>query len=168
MKNKKEKRRASLFYSVIFKILIMIPITTITYLSLFASSFLASTVLPLSPDIIAGKMAADGDVIFFIIAVATLGSYLGSCTTYYLGYLSREKILKKRLEEKEEKMEKYHKIFEKYGAPILLFSWVPIAGDIFVGIAGILEINFWIFSLYALLGKIIRFTFVVYLAEKFT
>lgn len=138
----------------------------IVYLSLFGSSFLASTVLPLSPDVIAAKMAVDGYALFFIIAVATLGSFLGSCTTYYLGYLGREKILKKRLEKKEEKMEKYHKIFEKYGAPILLLSWVPVVGDIFVGIAGILEINFWVFSLYALLGKIIRFSTAVYVAER--
>lgn len=145
----------------------MISIAAVTYLSLFVSSFLASTVLPLAPDILVGKMAADGYVLFFVIAVAALGSYLGSCTTYYLGYLSREKILKKRLEGKEEKMEKYHKMFEKYGAPILLFSWVPIAGDIFVGLAGIFEINFWIFSLYAFSGKIIRFAFVAYVAERF-
>lgn len=145
----------------------MITITALAYLSLFATSFLSATVLPLSPDLIAGKMAADGQALFLIVLVATAGSYLGSCTTYYLGYLSREKILKKRLEDKEGQMEKYHKIFEKYGEPLLLLSWVPVAGDIFVGIAGILEINFWVFSFYALLGKIARFIFVVYLAERF-
>lgn len=137
-----------------------------SYLALFAASFLSSTVLPLSPDIIAGKMAADGYEPMLIITVATLGSYLGSCTTYYLGYLGREKILKKRLGKKEEKIEEYHRIFEKYGSPILLLSWVPIAGDIFIGIAGVLKIDFRIFSFYALLGKIVRFAFVVYLAER--
>lgn len=131
------------------------------------SSFLAATILPLSPDILAAKMAADGNTLFFVIAVATIGSYLGSCTTYYLGYLGRKKILKKRLENKEGKIEKYHKIFEHYGAPILLFAWVPVAGDIFVGVAGILEVNFWIFSFYAISGKILRFTAAVFLAEKF-
>lgn len=137
------------------------------YLSLFVSGFLAATVLPLAPDILAGVMANKGYEIFFIVLTATAGSYLGSCTTYYLGYLGREKILKKRLEGKEGKVEKYHKIFARYGAPILLFSWVPIAGDILVGIAGILKINFWTFSLYAVLGKIMRFVFVVYAAERF-
>jgi membrane protein YqaA with SNARE-associated domain len=136
------------------------------YSSLFLSSFLAATVLPFSPDIIAGKMAIDGNTSLYIVIAATSGSFLGSCTTYYLGYLGREKILKKRLEKKEGKMEKYHKIFERYGAPILLFAWVPIIGDVFVGIAGILQINFLVFSFYALLGKILRFTAAVYLAEK--
>lgn len=134
------------------------------YVSLFVTSFLSATMLPLSPDILAGYAALGGKNIFFIITVATAGSYFGSCTTYYLGYLSREKILKKRMERKEEKMEKYHKIFERYGAPVLLFSWIPVAGDIFVALAGILEINFWTFSLYAILGKIIRFALVAYLA----
>lgn len=145
----------------------MVSIEIIAYGGLFIASFLAATVLPASPDLIAAKMASDGNAVFIIIAVAALGSYLGSCTTYYLGYLSREKVLKKRLEDKEGKMEKYHKMFEKYGAPILLLTWIPVAGDIFVGLAGILEINFWTFSLYAMLGKIIRFAFVVYAAEKF-
>lgn len=137
------------------------------YFSLFASSFLAATILPLSPDAMAAYMASNGYVLFLIIAVATLGSYLGSCTTYLLGRLSRKKILKKRMKGGEEKLEKYHKIFAKYGAPILLFSWVPVVGDIFVGLAGIFGINFFIFSLYALLGKITRFAFVAYMAEKF-
>lgn len=145
----------------------MISIVLASYLTLFAASFLAATIFPLSPDLLAAKMVLDGNIIFFVVAAATFGSYLGSCTTYYLGYLSREKILKKRLEDKEEKMEKYHKIFARYGEPLLLFSWVPVIGDIFVGIAGVLEINFFVFSLYAILGKIIRFVFVVYAAERF-
>lgn len=145
----------------------MISIAIITYFSLFTVSFLSATILPLSPDLVAGKMAADGYAAFFIVIVAAAGSYLGSCATYYLGYLGREKILKKRLEGEESKMEKYHKMFERYGEPLLLFSWIPVIGDIFVGIAGILEINFWYFSFYAILGKIIRFAFVVYAAEKF-
>lgn len=145
----------------------MISAETIIYLGLFATSFLSATILPLSPDLLAAKMALDGHVLFFIIAVATIGGYFGSCATYYLGYLGREKILKKRLEDKEGKMEKYHKMFERYGEPLLLLSWIPVVGDIFVGIAGILEINFWYFSFYAILGKIIRFAFVVYAAEKF-
>ncbi len=137
------------------------------YLSLFSVSFLAATILPVSPDALAAYMAANDYDLFFIVAVATIGSYIGSCTTYYLGYLGREKILKKRLESKEGKVEKYHKIFVRYGEPILLFSWVPVIGDVFIGIAGILEINFWTFSLYALLGKVARFAFVVYAAERF-
>ncbi len=112
-------------------------------------------------------MAANGYALILVIAVAALGSYLGSCTTYYLGYLSRENILKKRLEGEEKNLEKYHKIFARYGEPIILLSWVPVIGDIFIGIAGIFGINFFIFSFYAILGKIIRFSFVVYAAERF-
>jgi len=141
----------------------MTPVVLISYLSLFASSFLAATVLPLSPDILVGTMARGGYSLWLIVLVATVGSYLGSCTTYYLGYLGREKILKKRMEEKEEKMEKYHRLFEKYGEPVLLLSWLPVAGDIFVAIAGVLEVNFFVFSLYAILGKIAKFAFVAYL-----
>lgn len=138
-----------------------------TYFSLFTASFLSATVLPLSPDALAAYMAVKGNSLVLIVAFAASGSYIGSCTTYYLGYLSREKVLKKRMAGEEEKMEKYHKIFARYGEPVLLFSWVPVAGDILAALSGVLEINFWIFSFYMLLGKIIRFVFVVYAAEKF-
>ncbi len=143
----------------------MISALTI-YFTLFISSFLASTVVPFAPDFVVGYMAANKHSLFFIIAIAAAGSYLGACTTYFLGFLGREKILEKKMKHKKESFFKYRKIFEKYGAPILLFSWVPIAGDIFVGLAGMLKINFWIFSFYAILGKVIRFAFVAYLIAE--
>lgn len=135
------------------------------YASLFATSFLAATILPLTSDPIVIYMAIGGYNIFIVAAVATIGSYLGSCTTYGIGFYSREKIMEDRMKIKEKKFAKYHGIFEKYGAPILLFSWVPIAGDIFVAIAGVLEIDFKIFSAYAIAGKILRFLAMAYLAS---
>jgi membrane protein YqaA with SNARE-associated domain len=136
------------------------------YASLFAASFFAATVLPLTSDAVIIYMASSGHNIFAIALVAAAGSYLGSCTTYLVGYYSREKILEDRMKIKEKKFAKYHRIFEKYGAPVLLFSWVPVAGDILVAIAGVLEINFKIFSFYALVGKISRFFIAAYLASR--
>lgn len=136
------------------------------YASLFAASFLAATVLPLTSDPIVAYMAISGYNIFIVAAVATIGSYLGSCTTYGIGYYGRKKFLEDQMKIKEKKFAKYHRIFEKYGAPILLLSWVPVAGDIFVAIAGILEIDFKIFSFYALSGKALRFFLAAYLASQ--
>lgn len=135
------------------------------YASLFVTSFLAATVLPLTSDAVIIYMASNGYNIFLIALFAMAGSYLGSCTTYLVGYYSREKILEDRMKIKEKRFAKYHKIFEKYGAPILLFSWVPVAGDIFVAIAGVLEIDFKIFSAYAIAGKLLRFLATAYLAS---
>jgi len=142
----------------------MFTLIITTYASLFVASFLAATVLPLTSDAVIIYMASNGYNIFMIALTATAGSYLGSCVTYLIGYYSREKILKDQMKVKEKKFAKYHKIFEKYGAPILLFSWVPIAGDIFVAIAGVLKIDFKIFSAYAIAGKILRFLAMAYLA----
>lgn len=139
----------------------------IMYLSLFIISFLSATILPFSPDAVAAYMAVNDFLLIFIVAVATLGSYLGSCTTYYLGYLGREKILKQWLKNKEGKMEKYHQVFVKYGEVVLLFSWIPFIGDIFVGLAGVLKVDFFVFSFFVMFGKILRFFFVVYAADRF-
>lgn len=143
----------------------MIPSLAI-YFSLFASSFLSSTIFPLAPDPLLGYMVSKGYNLLLVVGIAVTGSYLGSCTTYFLGYLGREKIIKKRMNGEEKKIDKYHQIFERYGAPVLLFSWVPIAGDIFVALAGVVEMNFWKFSLYAITGKILRFAFVAYIGSR--
>lgn len=134
------------------------------YATLFITSFLSATIVPLSPDALAAFMAVKGYSLLFIIAAASTGSYFGSCTTYFLGFYGGEKALKG---ENKEKIDKYKSIFGKYGAPMLLFSWIPIIGDAFVALSGVFKINFWIFSFYAMLGKIIRFAFVAYAAERF-
>jgi len=59
------------------------------YLNLFILSFLASTVLPLGSEALVVALIYQGFSPFTVIMVATVGNYLGSCTTYYLGLKGR-------------------------------------------------------------------------------
>jgi len=59
------------------------------YLNLFILSFLASTVLLLGSEALVVALIYQGFSPFTVIMVATVGNYLGSCTTYYLGLKGR-------------------------------------------------------------------------------
>lgn len=45
----------------------------------------------------------------------------------------------------------------RYGAIVLLLSWLPVVGDLFCAIAGWLRLNFVTSSLFIFLGKMVRY-----------
>ncbi|MCK4928387.1 MAG: DedA family protein [Methanosarcinales archaeon] len=138
---------------------------TITlYFSLFFTSFLASTIFPLGSEGLVVYLITQGHNIGIVVVIASIGNYLGACTTYLLGWVGREKYLEKYLRMKQSELERGEQIFEKYGAPILLFTWVPLVGDAIAAIGGIFKLNFVIFSVYVFIGKFIRYLAVAYLA----
>ena len=57
------------------------------YIGLFVGSFLASTVVPFSADVLLIGMLAAGGSPWVVIAVATIGNFLGGLTSYGIGRL---------------------------------------------------------------------------------
>ena len=80
------------------------------------------------------------------LAVATLGNTLGGMSSYLLGRLIPQKQSMKGLA-----------MVQRYGAPVLLLSWVPIVGDPLCVAAGWLRLNLWWSALYLALGKFARY-----------
>ena len=60
-----------------------------TLLSLFAVSFLAATILPLSSEVYFGALIAEEYRIGSLLFWATLGNTLGACVNWWLGTLVR-------------------------------------------------------------------------------
>lgn len=134
------------------------------YASLFFTSFLASTIVPLGSEGFVVYLITQGHNFGIVVGTASIGNYLGACTTYLLGWVGREQYLEKYLRMKHSELERGEHIFEKYGPPILLFTWVPLAGDAIAAIGGIFKLNFAVFSLYVFTGKFLRYLAVAYLA----
>ena len=134
------------------------------YISLFISALLAASLIPLSPEILIAIMCPTHNF-FGIIIVATVGSFLGSLTTYFLGYWGIHKISNKFQIIKPEKYEKGLKLFEKYGAWLLLFTSIPIIGDVFPFVAGAVRYDIKRFSILIIIGKLVRFTIVLILCH---
>jgi membrane protein YqaA with SNARE-associated domain len=137
------------------------------YLNLFILSFLASTVLPLGSEALVVALIYQGFSPFTVIMVATVGNYLGSCTTYYLGLKGRP-VLEKYLSPSPEKLEKSEKLFKRYGIYTLLFTWVPGVGDAITMVAGLTQLPFRSFSILVFLGKFGRYFAIAYLTAFFS
>ncbi|NLI63039.1 MAG: DedA family protein [Methanosarcinaceae archaeon] len=131
------------------------------YFSLFITSFLSSTLIPMASEAFVIAMIEVSRKKFWeIIIIATAGNFLGSCTTYYIGHKGVNHFLYKYFSPSEKKMEKAKYYFEEYGAYALLFSWVPVIGDVLVFAAGVLKYKFLYFFILTFIGKFARYIFI--------
>ena len=134
------------------------------YLSLFAISFLAATILPFSSELtLAGLIATSDYDNLLLLIVASFGNVLGSLVNWALGSYSRNLTTKKWFPFKETQIERSSKWFRKFGKWSLLFAWVPVVGDPITLVAGILRVKFIDFIILVAIGKVSRYLIVFYL-----
>ena len=133
-------------------------------LILFAWSFAASTVLPLSSEIPLAIAVRRADAWVVPVAVATLGNYLGACTTYWLARLAVTRMANME----SPRFRRGSVLIARYGPPALLLSWVPLIGDALVALAGAARMPFGRFSLWTAAGKAARYALVGWLVRAGT
>jgi membrane protein YqaA with SNARE-associated domain len=130
-------------------------------LGLFASAFLAATVLPAASEVPLAFLVRRDQSFLLPVAVATLGNYLGACTTYALARAAAA-----RFTASTESASRAARWFQRYGPPSLLLSWVPVAGDGLVVLTGAARVPFLPFSLWTATGKAVRYAVVAWLALR--
>ena len=92
------------------------------------------------------------------VAMASLGSALGSVPLYIVGYLGGEKVLRKRIS--EERFQKIHRSFERHEFWALMFPGMlppPMPFKIFVLGAAVFEMSFRDFMIAVFAGRFVRF-----------
>ena len=115
--------------------------------ALFASSFLAATLLPGGSEaVLFGVLKLHPGQYWAAIAVATLGNTLGGMSSYLIGRIIPQKRELPGLP-----------AARRYGSPVLLLSWVPFIGDPLCVAAGWLRLNPWHSALFIALGKFARY-----------
>ena len=120
---------------------------------LLVSSFLAATILPFASEFgLALVVRRHGDVLV-PVAVATFGNYLGACTTYGLARAAARRLTPGTMTAPPRVLV----LFERYGAPALVLSWVPIIGDALVAAAGVAQVPVLPFSIWTIAGKAARY-----------
>lgn len=135
----------------------------IAYLILFISAFGAATLLPLqSESVLAGLFVLGNNSPSILILVATFGNVLGSCVNWWLGIKLEKYKDRKWFPISELKLLKAQKIYEKYGSPLLLLSWIPIIGDPITLVSGVLREKFLNFLIIVSIAKSLRYL-VIYL-----
>ena len=133
------------------------------YLSLFAISFFAATILPFSSELtLAGLIATSNYDSLLLLIAASIGNILGSVINWILGFYSRNLTTKKWFPFKDKQIENSSKWFNKLGKWSLLFAWIPIIGDPLTLVAGLLRVRFLDFIILVAIGKVSRYLIVFY------
>jgi membrane protein YqaA with SNARE-associated domain len=132
------------------------------YFSLFISTLLAATILPLSSEIVFSSSIIMGYDPFLCILVASLGNCAGVTINYLIG-ISGINFLLDKLNFNKGKREYYHNKFIQYDKYLLLAAWLPIIGDPITIYAGIVRVRFITFALIVYTARILRYIIIYYL-----
>ena len=119
--------------------------------SLFASSFLSSTLVPGNSEVVLVAMLLSGvSQPWLLVLIATMGNSLGGLTNVILGRFFP-------LREKSRWQEKAVGWLKRYGAATLLLSWMPVIGDLLCLLAGWMRISWGPVLFFLCLGKALRY-----------
>lgn len=118
--------------------------------TLFASSFLAATLLPGGSEaVLVAVLSVHPASAWQALVFATLGNTLGGMSSYLVGRLLPQKKPLKGLD-----------LLKRFGSPLLLLSWVPFIGDALCVGAGWLRLNAALAALYMAIGKAARYALI--------
>jgi len=125
----------------------------------FVIAFADSALLGMPVDfVVATYVYQDRKRMLIYVAMASLGSALGSIPLYIIGYLGGEKVLRKRIS--EERFLKIHSSFEQHEFWALMFPGMlppPMPFKIFVLGAAVFEMKFRDFLVAIFAGRFVRF-----------
>ena len=108
-----------------------------------------------------GYLTSQQPTIWFAwLGVAAIGNTLGGLTNWWLGYWSH-RFAGTRFYPRQSQLDYAQRFYQRYGAITLLFSWLPIVGDVFCVCAGLCHYSLRRFLIYVFLGKLLRYAFVV-------
>lgn len=132
---------------------------------MFASAFCSATILPGNSEVVFLFLITHfhepifSTKILSLLLVATMGNTLGGMTTYAIGRWfptwNPKKIQHKWA---------LHRT-QNHGIWVLLFSWLPIVGDIFCALAGWLHFSWLKSFLVMMIGKLLRYVFLFYIGQ---
>ena len=136
--------------------------------ALFLSSFLAATLLPGGSEfVLAGVLATGAAGLWPSLLVATVGNTLGGTTSWLLGRLIPNRVPQRVSHDVPQHVPQHATRSEprgraldwvrRWGAPVLVLSWVPVIGDALCVAAGWLRLNLWWSVLFMALGKFARY-----------
>lgn len=122
--------------------------------ALFVSSLLAATLLPGGSEaVLYAVLKFHPGEYWAALAVATAGNTLGGMSSWLIG----------RVIPRGEPVKGLAAV-QKYGAPVLLLSWVPVIGDPLCVAAGWLRLDPWLSLAFIGLGKGARYWVIAVLA----
>lgn len=136
------------------------------YLIMFSTAFFSATLLPMGSEAVLIYNIIEGYDLILLFLMAVFGNTLGSYVNYFLGFKGEEYLIRKNIL-KMKRLLKYKDYFDKFGGIVLLFSWLPVIGDGFTLVAGVLRFNIVKFFLYVFMAKFLRYLILIILYYNF-
>lgn len=136
------------------------------YLSLFASAFLAATILPFYSEIVLVGLFEAGYEPWLLVLVASIGNVLGAVVNWILGVYLQHFKNRPWFYFSEKQINQAQRWFQRYGYWTLLFAWLPIGGDALTLIAGIMRVRLSVFLLLVSIGKTGRYVFLAWIVSS--
>lgn len=134
------------------------------YFTLFASAFLAATLLPATSEAYLLYLLQGDHSILMLWLTATLGNTAGGMLNYYLGiYVSHFSGWADHAFNQKQRA-RAARVFRKYGVWTLLGSWLPIVGDPLTFVAGLANTRWQLTLLLIALGKGVRYAMLIQLS----
>lgn len=149
-----------------FLLLFLCMISELGYLALFASTFLAATILPFSSEVVVTAMLVARFDPVLTLTVATTGNWLGGLSSYYLGWLGKWHLIEKYLRIKASRLEKIQQKIKGKEGWIAILCWLPGIGDPMAVALGLLKAPFAKTAIWMLVGKAARFIIWGYLTLR--
>lgn len=127
------------------------------YLGLFLASFLAATFVPFSSEAVVSYFIYQKQNILLIVAIATMGNFLGGMLSYYIGRLGKMRWCERYLGVKREKVLHLQTRIIRYGSILAFFSFLPVIGDPLAVALGFFRVSAIKVACFMLAGKAIRY-----------
>ncbi len=131
---------------------------------MFLSAFLAGSILPFSSEAIMVALLAAGVNPWVLFAAASSGNTLGGVTCYYVGRIASPEWLQRTFRIKDEHMLRARVLVTRWGAWMGFLCWVPVLGDAILVTLGIMRSHPLATNLTMLLGRTLRYAFVLFSA----
>lgn len=139
-----------------------------SYFTLFATAFLAATILPFYSEVVLFALLRAGGDPLTLVGVATLGNTLGAIVNWAMGRYLLHFQDRRWFYFKKEQIARAQHWYGRHGYWSLLLAWLPIGGDALTFIAGTMKVRLSIFVLLVGIGKAARYVSIVYLNNWFS
>ena len=137
------------------------------YWGMFLSAFLAGSVLPFSSEaVMLGLLAAGVDPVPLLI-YGSIGNVMGGMVNYGLGRLGKLEWLKKYFHLKQSSIDRAYRFMGGHGAWMGFFAFLPILGSAITVVLGLTRANFPLSVFSITLGKVMRYSLLIWGANLF-
>lgn len=137
------------------------------YWGMFLSAFLAGSVLPFSSEaVMLGLLAAGVDPVPLLI-YGSIGNVMGGMVNYGLGRLGKLEWLKKYFHLKQSSIDRAYQFMGGHGAWMGFFAFLPILGSAITVVLGLTRANLPLSVFSITLGKVMRYSLLIWGANLF-